>query len=65
MLLVYTFCWRVFRCVQVKHQKPYLSYAMSYDAAYCSVPGTLEEVCSQLTHKSAYYTLVKGRLLIF
>ena len=23
MLLVYTFCWRVFRCVQVKHQKLY------------------------------------------
>ena len=29
-------------------------------AAYCSVPGTLEDVCSRLNHKSAYYTLVKG-----
>jgi len=30
-------------------------------SAYCSVPGTLEDVCSRLNHKSAYHTLVKGQ----
>jgi len=35
-------------------------YVFNVLTAYCSAPGTLDDVCSLLNHKSAYYTLVKG-----